>query len=68
MLVLTRKLNQEIHIGETIHLQVLRIQGSRVTIGISCPRELRVLRGEIQSSHSYGSEALGDHCHDLRHG
>jgi carbon storage regulator len=54
MLVLTRKRNQEIHIGEAIHLQVLEIHGSRVTIGISCPRELKVLRGEIHPLNSNG--------------
>ena len=64
MLVLTRKLNQEIHVGETINLRVLKIHGRRVTIGISCPRELKVLRGEIRPPHSYGSQASDVYRHD----
>ena len=60
MLVLTRKLNQEIRVGETIHLQVLKIHGSRVTIGISCPRELRILRGEKTPLQSNGSKVSDD--------
>jgi carbon storage regulator len=56
MLVLTRKQNQSVHIGETIDLQVLEIQGSRVKIGISCPQGVKILRGEL----SVAKES--DHC------
>lgn len=47
MLVLTRKLNEQIAIGEGITITVLRIKGNRVRIGISAPEEVHVVRGEL---------------------
>ncbi|MEI8256158.1 MAG: carbon storage regulator, partial [Deltaproteobacteria bacterium] len=47
MLVLTRKQQERIHIGENITITVVRLQGNTVRIGIEAPREVRVLRGEI---------------------
>ena len=46
MLVLTRKLGEGIVLGADIHLKVLRISGSRVTIGIEAPQDVRVLRAD----------------------
>ncbi len=47
MLVLTRKSGERIHIGEDIVVTVLSVDGDRVKIGISAPRPLQVLRGEL---------------------
>ena len=47
MLVLSRKANQEIVIGENIKLTILQVKGNTVRIGIEAPREIRVLRGEL---------------------
>ena len=47
MLVLTRKLNEEICIGDNVTISVLKIKGNTVRIGVNAPREVRVLRGEI---------------------
>ena len=47
MLVLTRKLNEQIQIGDNITVSVLRIKGNSVRIGISAPRDVRVVRGEL---------------------
>ena len=47
MLVLSRKLNEEIKIGNDITISVLRVRGDDVRIGITAPRELIVLRSEI---------------------
>jgi carbon storage regulator len=47
MLVLTRKLQQQIKIGEQITVTILRVKGSTVRIGIQAPREVRVVRGEL---------------------
>jgi carbon storage regulator len=47
MLVLSRKLNQEIRIGDDIVIRVLEIKGNRVRLGIFAPREVPVLRGEL---------------------
>ncbi len=47
MLVLSRKLGEQLRIGDDIILTVTKTSGSRVTIGIEAPSEVRILRGEI---------------------
>jgi carbon storage regulator CsrA len=47
MLVLTRKLNERIRIGEDIEITVVRLTDNRVKIGIAAPRGTKVLRGEL---------------------
>ncbi len=49
MLVLSRKVDEQIMIGNDITLTVVRIDGNRVRIGVNAPREMRILRGEIAS-------------------
>jgi len=49
MLVLSRKIDQQIMIGDNITLTVVRVEGNRVRIGISAPRDIRILRGELAS-------------------
>jgi carbon storage regulator len=47
MLVLTRKVNESINIGDSIVVTVLAIEGEKVKIGIAAPRELVILRQEV---------------------
>ena len=47
MLVLTRKLQQQIKIGEQITVTVLRVKGNTVRVGVEAPRDVRVVRGEL---------------------
>ena len=47
MLVLTRKSNQSVMIGDDIELTVLSIMGDKVRIGIQAPREIPVFRKEV---------------------
>ena len=47
MLVLTRKSNQNIMIGDDIEVSVLAIMGEKVRIGISAPRDIPVFRKEV---------------------
>ena len=47
MLVLTRKSNQSIMIGDDIEVSVLAITGDKVRIGIEAPRSVPVLRKEV---------------------
>ncbi len=47
MLVLTRKVDESITIGDSIVITVLAIEGDRVKIGINAPRELLILRQEV---------------------
>ncbi len=52
MLVLSRKVDQQITIGDDITLTVVRVDGNRVRIGTSAPRDVRILRGELANSES----------------
>ncbi len=47
MLVLTRKVDESIMIGDTIELKVLGVDGGSVKLGIQAPREVPVHRKEI---------------------
>jgi carbon storage regulator len=47
MLVLTRKANQSIMIGDEIEVSVLAIMGEKVRIGIDAPRAIPVFRKEV---------------------
>ncbi|TWU47102.1 carbon storage regulator [Rubripirellula reticaptiva] len=47
MLVLTRKVNEEILIGDDIKITLIRVRGNSVRIGVEAPRSVRVVRGEL---------------------
>ncbi len=47
MLVLTRKSNQSIMIGDDIEVSVLSVMGEKVRIGIQAPQSVPVFRKEI---------------------
>lgn len=48
MLTLSRKLDEEIVIGDDIVVKILRIDGKQVKLGISAPPEVRVDRKEVR--------------------
>jgi carbon storage regulator len=47
MLVLSRKADQSLILGEDITVTVLAIEGDRVKLGIRAPRSVSVLREEV---------------------
>ncbi len=47
MLVLSRKLNQSIVIGDDIHIVVVSVDRDTVKLGIQAPREVPVHRAEV---------------------
>ena len=47
MLVLTRKINQSIHIGDDIEIKVIQVDGDQVKIGIDAPKNVEIHRSEI---------------------
>lgn len=48
MLVLSRKIGQQLVIGDGIVVVVKRIAGQRVTFGIEAPQDVRIVRGELK--------------------
>lgn len=78
MLVLSRKENQTIrfpNLGVTV--EVLRVEGNRVRVGVDAPRDIRILRGELEDGDEgaqspataegqEGQEGQRKRTHDLR--
>jgi carbon storage regulator CsrA len=50
MLVLSRKTGERIHIGNNITIEIRRVAGNRVTIALDAPRDVRILRGELEQA------------------
>jgi carbon storage regulator len=47
MLVLSRKQNERIRVGDSVVVTVVRVSGDKVRIGIEAPPNVRVLRDEL---------------------
>jgi carbon storage regulator len=47
MLVLSRKIDQKIKIGDDIEITIIDVSGDMVKIGIEAPRDVRILRNEV---------------------
>ncbi|MEB1806668.1 MAG: carbon storage regulator CsrA [Bacillaceae bacterium] len=47
MLVLTRKTNQSIKIGDDIEIKILSVEGDQIKLGIEAPRNIEIHRKEI---------------------
>jgi carbon storage regulator len=47
MLILTRKIDEAIRLGEDIRIVLVQIKGGQVRLGIECPPHVRVLREEL---------------------
>lgn len=62
MLILTRRVDERIFIGDDITLCVLDIEGNRVRLGLEAPKEVAILREEIHQR--YAGDASNDSSHD----
>ena len=47
MLILSRKTNQKIRVGDSIEITVIEVRGDQVKIGVEAPRSVQVFREEI---------------------
>ncbi|MCL1814975.1 MAG: carbon storage regulator CsrA [Treponema sp.] len=47
MLILSRKTNEKIMIGEDISISIIEIRGDQVRIGVEAPKTVKVFREEV---------------------
>ncbi len=47
MLLLSRKVGERIVVGENITIEVIKIKGNRITLGLNAPADVTILRGEL---------------------
>lgn len=47
MLILSRKTNEKICIGENITLTIIEVRGDQVKIGVDAPKDIKVFRHEV---------------------
>lgn len=59
MLVLTRKVEESILIGDDVEIMVLGVSGDKVRIGINAPREIEVFRKEVRDERDESAQANG---------
>lgn len=60
MLVLTRKLNESIIIGDEIKITVVEVKGEQVKLGISAPKRISVHREEVYLEIKKENKAAAD--------
>lgn len=66
MLILSRKTDQQIKIGEDITLTIIEIKGDQVKIGVEAPKDIKVFRQEVFSAiKSENTKSAVVNAHDI---
>ena len=60
MLILTRRINESLVIGDDITVTILDVKGNRVRIGVDAPRDVSVHREELAHKGNETSTSLAD--------
>ncbi len=71
MLILSRKLEDEIYLGSDISIKVVEINKGIVKLGIDAPKEVSILRGELKKelekvNHNANHQTSQNEIKDLR--
>ncbi len=59
MLVLSRKKEEEIHIGNGVVVRVIAISGDRVKLGLTAPKDVNIVRSELLKRNAEASQKDG---------
>lgn len=63
MLVVSRKINEQIQIGDDITVTVVEVKRGRVRLGITAPKDVSIRRSELEFRRlPTTSEAADQHC------
>lgn len=69
MLILTRKHNESIMVGDNVEIVVLEIKGDQIKLGVQAPKNVKVYRGEvykdIQEENKEAANITKEHIIDL---
>ena len=60
MLVLSRKLNEEICVGEEVSIKILSVTGGRVRLGIVAPSSVKLWRAELELRSDLSDEVTSE--------
>lgn len=60
MLVLTRKINQQVRLGDNIRITVLQVGKGCIRLGIEAPREMKILRGELHELDQQATQSVSE--------
>jgi carbon storage regulator len=66
MLVLTRKAGESIVVGDNIQITIVEVVGNRIRIGINAPREVPIVRAEVEEVQFELPGESGDHDTQIR--
>ena len=55
MLVLTRRIEEKVTIGDEIIVTILDVNGRQIKLGIDAPKQVKILREELLTSHSHNT-------------
>lgn len=60
MLILSRKSNESINVGDNIKITIIKVSGNTVRLGIEAPRNVRIKRSELEDliNEKVGSEIV----------
>ncbi|MDR2193889.1 MAG: carbon storage regulator CsrA [Treponema sp.] len=60
MLILSRKVNEKIMIGEDISISIIEIKGDQIRIGVDAPRSVKIFRQEVFSEIKAANKAASE--------
>ncbi len=66
MLILTRKTGQGFTIGDNIEITITEVSGDKVRVGISAPKEVKVLRSELAQTVEHNVQAAHSAAANMR--